>query len=62
MLLWSSEGGSYSDGWVMGDGLGQITKTLCMMVSRGLLPSLPKIKMAEPNWVILVVFLVALGL
>ena len=45
-----------------GEGAGQIQKTWCLMVSGGLFLSLPMKKMAKPNLVILVVFVVALGL
>ena len=45
-----------------GDGVGQIRKTIHLMVLRGLFPSLPPKKTAKPNLVISVVFLVALGL
>ena len=41
---------------------GQIRKTIQLIVIRGLFPSLPTKKMAKPNLVISVVFLVALGL
>ena len=45
-----------------GEGIGQIRKTLHLMVLRGLLPYSPTKKTAEPNLIIWVVFLVALGL
>ena len=45
-----------------GDGVGQIRKTIHLIVIRGLFPSLPTKKMAKPNLVISVVVLVALGL
>ena len=45
-----------------GDGVGQIRKTKHLMGLRGLFSSLPTAKTVEPNLVIMVVFLVALGL
>ena len=45
-----------------GDGVGQIRKTLHLIVLRWLFPYLPKKNTAKPNVVISVVFLAALGL
>ena len=44
------------------DGVGKIAKPYHLMVLRGLFPSLPTKKMAKPNLVLVVVFLVAWGL
>ena len=45
-----------------GDGVGQIRKTLHLMVIKWVFPSLPTENTAKPNLVLSVVFLVALGL
>ena len=45
-----------------GDGVGQIRKTIHLIVIRGLFPSLPMKKTAKANLVTSVVFLVGLGL
>ena len=45
-----------------GEAIGQIRKTYNLMALRGLLPSLPTKKTAEPKLVISVVFLVAFRL
>ena len=45
-----------------GDVVGQVRETYLLKGLRGLLPSLPTKKMAEPNLVTLVVFLATWGL